>query len=338
MHFVSKKILIKRLKNHLQVHDLSFYPEVSGRVALYRLALAIRESGKTGIALVPDYICNVVHVALEKAGFQWHPYQTDKLLEPDSSEIESLLSSKKGGLLLVASIFGSSAFLENLNEKRIRDLFLLNDIHVIVDLCQDISLIKKVPSGYGKNLSVIVSFNDKSFLGTMGGGILSCLEIPKNERKMTTKQVVSLYKILLHKWCFCFWEKTVSWIQYPLKKVDKMESVFPTPVTFEYSFCRSFPYEIKPLVVSKLQVIMALAGIHTLHLRYMKRKRFARKYSNVIRTMYFDSSPYLLIDGSLHGVQLKRKVKTSYALHHDPERSLHEDFKIIHNKGFCDGK
>lgn len=335
LHFLSREALANRLARRLRVHDLTFFPEVSGRVALYKLALAIQEWSGNKVALIPDYICNVVNIALEKAGFTIHTYQTDALLEPDPVEIEAQLSViQGGGIFLVANVFGSSAFLESLRKTNVRECIVHNNIHVIVDLCQDISLISQLPSDYGQSLSAIVSFNDKSFPGMMGGGIITRLHLPESVHKMSLKQSTNLYRGLLQKVYRCMRSSLTSWI-FLQSKNSGLERSLPDFTQYEYSYCRDFPYTLDILAISKLQLIMALIGLENLTPIYSKRKSFAVKYPNVVRTHYFDTSPYLIIDTS-QSAQLNRKIKPSYAMHHHPEKSLRENLTIIHNKGFCD--
>jgi hypothetical protein len=100
------------------------------------------------------------------------------MLEPNLSELQDALhDNERIGLLLTASIFGSSALMDELKKEEMRILIFERNIHVVVDICQNVNLINEMPDNYGEHLTGVVSFNDKSSLGVMGGwnlGKVSC--------------------------------------------------------------------------------------------------------------------------------------------------------------------
>jgi hypothetical protein len=343
LYLCKENHLIKRLRKSLEFDRFRFYPEASGRVALYKLASILYRKNKRNIALIPDYICNVVPYALEKAGYEVQSYQTGHLFEPSFTEIKETLSEGQISLFLTANVFGSTAFLDGLKSIEIMDIIFQKDVHVVVDLCQDISLIKYLPSNYGSNLSSILSFNDKSFLGVMGGGILTQIDLPESARKVTPMQSLQLHRVLLSKMATCLMNK--------LKRYPKLKTIprhigrgitrqdkngeMNLATKYDYSFCRRYPYTLDILAVSKIQLIMAIIGLSNLHLINAKKRRFATECQDILKTEYCHTSPYLAIT-TLAYENLHRKMKPSYALHHFPDLSLRSELAIIHNKGFCD--
>ena len=103
--------LRRRLERRLRLPQLPCQVVTSGRVALYLLARRLAPTTAKRVALVPDYICNVVPLALERAGFVVESYCTTAQGEPDDSILRQRLASGDVAVLLTASVFGSSAML-----------------------------------------------------------------------------------------------------------------------------------------------------------------------------------------------------------------------------------
>ena len=338
LHFCSLELISKKLEEQIEVHGFEFFGEMSGRVALYKLAQIIHKKTDRDVALIPDYICNVVNTALEKAGFELLTYSTNEYLEPDVDDLMERLRSDQVGLLLTASVFGSSALLEELKLSSVRDLILQNNIHVIVDLCQDIDLITLLPSNYGENLSAIISFNDKSFLGVMGGGILSKLRLPKTTTRMSCRKQCLLYKQLFFKVFFCLKSKLHHGCSQILRRGINSRSSLPklnfdTRSQYEYSYCENFPYTFELYAMTKLQIIMALIGLSNRERLRKVKQEFIDECPCIRKTSYFETSAYLIVDCKL---DKQRKVKPSYGMHYQPDHSQRPALKIVHNKGFCD--
>jgi hypothetical protein len=306
---------------------------VSGRVALYRLALAIRSRTDKRIALVPDFICNVVNVVLETAGFVVQSYRTDELFEVDREAVEKYIASESNvAILLTASVFGSSAFLDALNENRFKALILGRKIHVIVDLCQDLNLVQYLPHNYGENLSAVISFNDKSIPGIMGGGVLTQYPLFEPEPPPALCQVLLLYRMLLLK----LGARFLAEIRTRLPNRLRRKTVRGVDLRqYEYSYCRHFPYAIDIVAISKLQVILALIGLKNLRNINAVKRQFAQNCPNLVRTRHYCTSPYLVVT-ELVDTHEGRKIKAPYAIDHYPETSLRSELIIIHNKGFDD--
>jgi hypothetical protein len=324
------------LKRRISADGLSFYPEFSGKVSIYKLCLLfIKQMPERNIALVPDYICNVVCLAVERAGYNILPYSTDEMLEPNIDEIHSiLLSNSNVGVLLTASIFGSSALLPDLQKNAIKEFILDKNIKVIVDLCQDINLINDIPKDYGKNMCCIVSFNDKSFFGAMGGGIISSFSINEYQKKLTFGNTIRLYLWVINK---------IN-VLYLFPKVGIYKKPIPStsiePVKYEFGYCLSFPWTFEEVRIAKIQIILAIIGIDNLTLFNSAKKKLVAIDKLVIKTKNISTAPFAPIfnwpGNNWKCINTKRKIKPSYALHNTPTVSLRPDLVILHNKGYFD--
>jgi hypothetical protein len=334
---------LAKLRQRLEVAGFYFYPEYSGKVALYKLSLVLKKkTPDQATALIPDYICNVVNLALEKAGYEICTYRTDDRFEADVEEIKGLIEEKESiGVFLTANIFGSSALLDALETNDLRGMLVDRDIHVVIDLCQDISLIRALPRKFGDNLSCIVSFNDKSFLGVAGGGILTPLVM-----RETTEPMSRVHRRFLYRWLL------IKIFQHGItpkltKVLQKLTGALPSlshlppnrkRASFEYGYCGSFPWNFELVAVAKIQIILALIGLVNLRHFHAKKIKFITSYRPYIKMMrYTLTSPYviLLADGEVLA-QMGRRIKPSYAVHHKPEYSIRADLIIVHNKGFFD--
>jgi len=310
-----------------------FSPEFSGRAACFRLALHLRAGGTAPLALVPDYICNVVHHALEKAGFEVRSYNTDELFEPDCKELEEQLQSRPVGILLTASVFGSSAALDAIGSGPLHDVIVNRHVHVIADLCQDISLVNQLPSTLGPQLSAIVSFNDKSFLGMMGGGVIATQELTPPHRRLSCRLRLKLYELL--------WRKVRSASQASQAAAARVRlcdvAGSAARPSYDYSYCRDFPYTCVPYKATRLQLIMALIGLEDLPQILRRRRDFATDHAvDLLQTKYYLNSPYVVARQIDLSLAVLRRRKGSYALHGHPDISLRPDLSIWHNKGFLD--
>jgi len=323
LHLCGRERLLRKLRDAIETEGLSFYPEASGRTALYRLALAWKNEGERNVAWVPDYICNVVDVAMERAGYEVRRYPTDEMLEPDMGVIREALASKAVDVLVTANVFGSSALLDELKRDDTRTLILESGARVVADLCQDIRLLAELPSGYGDRLAAVVSFNDKSFLGAMGGGIVASFDIPAPNRRATVAEAATLYRALVAKVVKC------------LLRPGAHDTAGRRP--FEFSHCVQFPYTFEVVAATRLQLILAIIGMGNLEALGKRKRAFAQQCPGVRRTRFYQTSPYLVVDPvAENGQPPERRCKGSYAMHGKPEDSRRPDLVVIHNKGFCD--
>lgn len=338
-HFLPYESLIRRLRRHIEIHGYHFFPEISGRASLYKLASTLKGNSDKGLALAPDYICNVVYVALEAAGYEVRTYPTDHLFEPLMLELENELTDERVGILLTASIFGSTAFLEQLKSEKFRELVIQRNIHVIVDLCQDINLVRYLPDDYGVNVSSILSFNDKSFPGLMGGGILTKIDLPVTTERLSISQTTKLYGMILGKIKLNTIEAIKSKRRRICKDVEKSLQSQQVITAYDYSYCRVFPHKIEVIMIAKIQIIMALIGFTNLTTINKKKKMFAEHVQNILKTKHYETTPYLVLTKPNSSWEIVyRKRKPPYACHKNPEQSVRREIIIIHNKGFSDDK
>lgn len=336
LHFHTRNMLIKKLKSYIEIKDFRFYPEFSGKISIYKICkIILGINPEKDSALIPDYICNVVNLAVEKDGFKILVYKTNELFEPSEEEIiEQLLNNNKIGVLITASIFGSSAFLENLKKKEIYKIISQKNIHVIVDLCQDLSLVKELPSNYGKNLSCAISFNDKSIPGVGGGGILAKFQIEEYRKNLTPSQIKFLYKWLIKKLFSNFSNKIKRILTASKIKISSLK-----PLSYEYGRCVSFPWSFIEVRISKIQLILGIIGLMNLNY-FQKRKQFLLNKipDYIVKTKYYRTASFLVLSNIENDklIELNRRIKPTYAVNYRPDYSLRPNIIIIHNKGFYD--
>jgi len=326
LHFLPKKYLLHSVKKKLETDSLIFYPTFSGRVALNEIAKNIRVSADKQIALIPEYACNLIDKSLKLSGFEIETYKTDERFEPDIKDIKNKLSGNAVKLFVTACMFGSSAFLEHLSNDEIRKIIADNKIIVIVDICQDISLVKYIPSNYGDQLIATISFNNKSFPGVVGGGILSSGKFNIKTKPLSLKNTLSLYRKLHHNIIDNHFNSGYS------KDSKKKEN----PTNFDHSYCEQFPYTFDNFDLSKLQLATALAGCTFLSSFHAKKMQFIRANEKLIlKTKHFMTAPYLILNKRTSPHNLNR-IKNSYSIPNDPTKSVRPDLIIVHNKGFND--
>lgn len=314
LHLRSRRYLERRLGRCLHPPGFDFHPEFSGRTAIFKLARYFLAAGHKPVAILPDYLCNVVELAVRRAGFDVRYYPTDDLFEPDPDSLRRELETGSAGLLVTSNVFGSSALLDHLPTDPFRAAVRSGGVAIIVDLCQDISLIGRLPSGYGDRLAAVVSFNDKSLPSVMGGGILAPFPVPASSRRLTWPEVLKLY-----------WELGV-------KLISGAGLVSRRPSgAFEYSHCTRFPYTLDLYRPARLQYILALIGLDRLRARNQEKLMRAHDLQ-VRRTRFFETSPFLVTDAAYP----TGRCKASYARFSAARESLRPELKAVHNKGFWD--
>jgi hypothetical protein len=319
-HLYSQEKLVAQICGHLASPDLYFIPEFSGRTALVAVAEKVARRTEKRTALVPDYICNAVHMALEKVGFTAVPYATDCRCEPDTREIEAAIIRCDAAVLLTANVFGSSAMLDWLSLVSTREFLASRNVFVVADLCQDIRLVKRLPTGYGQWLDAIVSFNDKSFPGIMGGGVMTAGGIEGPQRCLTVGQTLHLYYHLGWKWAR----------EWRPRRCERR------PVEYDRSTCSPFPYELEQYRPHRVQLIMAVLGLKKLDWYAARKQVLLADYrQRIVRTRFVDTAPYIVFGGG-ETPPPGRRHKQPYAMASNFWESLRPDQVIVHNKGFYD--
>ncbi|MCB5187693.1 hypothetical protein LG200_06695 [Methylobacillus caricis] len=315
------------LLNDYSSGDIRFY--FSGRVAIYKVADYLIKTSR--VALLPDYICNVVYKAFEAAGFEIVTYATSDVYEPDWGEVSRLGQENTGAVLLLASIYGSEFgrnWILSQNGYHWREE---NKISVVFDLCQDITQINSLSSHeyIGSNYAIVGSFNDKSFPGVMGGVVVT--DIPDEEYAAPS---------------FLDCCRVLSLFVQKLLKLDRMRAIarfFLVSVLsskpkikniYDYSYCNYFPYDFQHSGATKLQIAMAAAGVNFLE-KYSDRKKEYLLLNRIkpLKTPYYLTAPFVMVQPDDPGIN---KDKPPYAVNRNPFVSLKSEIKVKHFKGFDD--
>ena len=228
LHLFPYKFIVYFVRKKLERPGYVFTVFFSGRVSLFQLASTLKNNKKSQIALLPDYVCNVLFRAFRMAGWKVILYETDKFFEANLSNIKEMIEKYAPGVLVGASVFGSSGLLDSLSNDSLVRILKEKKVDVVLDLAQDVRLVEKLPAD-SASVHAVFSFNDKSFLGAMGGGVLSSCEIVSESVKLSFQQVFMLYKMAI-----------LKAIQEIHKSFEKQWQVYFN-ASFEYSKCGSFP-------------------------------------------------------------------------------------------------
>lgn len=325
LHFVTRRALVRRI-NELLTHGASvFTPCFSGRTAIFQAARLSRDASTRRIAYVPDYICNVVERALTCADYEVRTYETDSNFEPRRLELEAIVDNPETGVVVLANVYGSSAGSELLGDAEFRRRVVNSQVLLLWDICQDVSFARRLPAGYGSQLVGVVSFNDKSFPGAMGGGLLTSQPVRLEERRISWRQTLRLYYFLLRKTL----RAKLRSLQQALGGGRQQPAV-----GYEYSRCEQFPFSIEPWGAVKLQLVMAVLGLKNFKRIIQKRQSRLASLAAVRELPFVRSAPFLTLNTRAEVPRLK--VKRPYAEFDSPQSSLRADLLVIHNKGFDD--
>lgn len=324
LHALPRVWLEKMLEARLSRFGFRYLPRFSGRIALWRLCEALKKNSHSDVALCPDYICNVVPKALKLAGWKVLYYRTGPELEADWDEIVHSIKRFDASLLVGASVCGSSGLIRDVLDADGLEMLEALDVHVVLDLCQDVRLIEELSRTTSKRVHAVLSFNNKSFPGAMGGGILS-------RSTFSLPEAPSLPRAL----------NRMLYRSYLVAQAKRVLSMFKTRSCqtssgFSFSQCRKFPYQFveNDYRLSRLQMILAVVGLSLLPL-YNRNKQRVRR-GEYVNTAYADSAAFLVTQP---GVVLRgggRKYKAPYARDEDPASSLRANDFFVHNKGFDD--
>lgn len=315
------------LKNKIPIDKDNINFVFSGRVAINILAKKLK---KSAIALIPNYICNVVDMAFEKENYQIKRYKLNDDFEPLCEELLYFLKNFDIDILLVASIYGSGLFYKEINDEfsELYKIIKEKKVNVIIDFAQDFYQINNLVLK-NKNYHHIFSFNDKSFMGAMGAIIISRLDIQHNIdfKEMSFKQKNILIKKYFLKLinCKALWLLTSYQFLRGIKKSNKN-------ALYDFSECRTFPYTFDNFKISNIQLLFALLGIFRLN-KYIINKQSFMKKNKYKNNELINTAAYIVVkDNNV----LCRKVKHPYAKYNDKKSSLYPDLLVVHNKGFCD--
>lgn len=296
----------------------------SGRVALYRMALACKKDNT--IALLPDYICNVVPKAFQEAGINISNYPTDLYFEPSIQAIQQIAKGRTSVLVCLAPIMGAEGGLAWAFSPEGKRWRIQNNVTLFIDLSQGISRLKPLnPTELGQQLVLMASFNNKAFPSVMGAVVISDIDDPLFVAATSSEQL-AIVKQLIRR------------ILQPIfsmgnKPADPYSIEQDHPSTFEYSYCQQFPYTFAHRGATKLQVAVATAGLwFSRYYQWCKQRYVQQGLITPQPTPFYRSAPYILAEPTT--AQLKKKAP--YASHEQPNDSERPHTPSYHFKGFDD--
>lgn len=302
----------------------------SGRVAIFRIAETLRRRSR--LAILPEYICNVVHRAFLEAGFEVATYRLDSLLEPDLDDIRNLVGHADGPTVLcLAPLLGADGGQTWIMSSEGRQWRVDHGVSLVLDCCQDISRLFLEDFSGERDYAVVGSFNDKSFPGVMGAVAITDMADP-GYRRATLVERAGIWWLLLAKLMRAAGRPVKRFLSPPAsghgqRRFDDASGVF------EYSFCTVFPFTLNHSGATKLQIGVGVAGrLFSGAYRGRKSRYLGQNMVDPLPTPHFNTSPYVLVPSPPH----RLKAKPPYAIHGAPARSLRPALQACHFKGFWD--
>ncbi len=284
----------------------------SGRVALQ--ALARHPAFVRRVALVPEYLCNVVPLAFEQAGWRVCGYPVDAAFVPDAAALRAQAHAEGADLLLLAPLYGSDGGLSHWLAPEADRWRADAGVALVLDLCQDAGRLAQLVKEPGSHWAAVLSFNDKSFPGVMGACVWSDLDLgsPPPPR----------------------WRQRGLLAAWALRKCLPRRHPAGPEAGFEHSEARRFPYAFSTTGASALQLALGLIGLGRLP-RWQARRR-ALVVQGAVRPLplpYAETAPFVV---AAEGDPAQHRRKAPYALAHDAAASLLPQLLVRHNKGYDD--
>lgn len=291
----------------------------SARVAIYRIALSLKN--KVNVALVPEYICNVVHFAFLEAGYTLVKYKCDDDFEPNIIEIVELGNKYPNSILCLAPLYGADGGESWVTTNAGRAWRKKNEIFLIFDICQDFSRAISTNIINENMFAVISSFNNKSFPGLMGALVRS--DIRDNAYRLANiSESARLLKILAFS-CLFFLSNIV---------LSHFKRHNPRS-RYEYSDCLQFPYDFNHSAAVKIQIAIGLAGKLLLPIYAAKKSAYLNnRYILPKKTPHFRSSSIIISKN----VNQKLIFKPPYSLQNEPNHSLKPNLNSCYFRGYDD--
>lgn len=291
----------------------------SARVAIYRIALSLKRD--VNVALVPEYICNVVHRAFLEAGYTLIKYKCDDDFEPNIIEIVELGKEHPNSILCLAPLYGADGGESWVGTKAGRAWREENRIFLIFDICQDFTRAMSTKIKSEKNFAVISSFNNKSFPGLMGALVESDTR-DSSYRLAKTSESLGLLKIL-----------TLNFLIFFRKVVLSHRKRSNYASGYDYSYCSHFPYDFSHSGAAKIQIAIGLAGKILLPFYAAKKHRYLNNaYIYPRATPYFRSASIIISESSSE----KLIYKPPYSVNNDPSFCLKPTLKSFYFRGYDD--
>ena len=304
----------------------------SGRSALRRLLEGLQEYDKRYCKIyLPDYICNVVYDASEKAGFIIKPYHIKNNFEPNWDELIDNIRNEFFPVVVLASFFGAV----NCNQSIINKLVGANkDVFIIADECQNLTMNSNV--GHHEKMAVLFSFNKKTLPGLMGGGI--CLNeylidyIKKGKLKIKDS-------VLLNGRLSYHFIKEIIGAAF-LNKEKREFKTCDSRELYDYSYPSNVVYDYNPNDIAKLSLSRAHVELKNLNkINRILFENFKLLKENFPESLFYD--PHSLIPYIAY-IPIERNyieidsfkclpIKYPYAKHNEPRYTVRKVYCVMNN-------
>lgn len=283
----------------------------SGRVALAAIAALPRFMRRR--VLLPEYLCNVVPMAFERAGWCVHGYAVDDRFEPDSPALAARAAEVGADLLLLAPLYGADGGLSwwlGDDGRVARERLCLT---LVLDICQDAGALARLPADLGHDWAALVSFNDKSFPGAMGALCWTDIDLPPPPPPGLAAALQMAARVLRR-------------LLLPRRTGEESG--------FEFSYASRFPYAFGTLGATRLQLALGLVGLKRLpRLQALRRAAVQAGHVRPLDLPHAASAPFVV---AAPGDPGRHRLKRPYATAHDAAQSLRPRLVVRHNKGFDD--
>lgn len=326
----SRKSLTGKIEKTLCCEGSKFYPRFSARASLTEIVKEICSKQDRKIILVPDYICNVVVKAIVAGGAKVEFYGLNEKFEPDEAYLANRIESMDCAILLTASLYGADGGCGFIAKSSWRHRLQSTSTILLIDLCQDIYRAKTLSHFLSETEAfILVSFNNKSFPGMMGGGFLADAKLNwlfETSNHLNFKQKFTLiWRYLL---------LNLSSLKRKILAEIFLHKRKYTIISPEFSDCVQFPFNFVSYRIDKLQLAAGFAGLSLKNKLELKKKKNLTSFRNLLMvTQRVDMAPYVILKDQYMGIL---RQKAPYALNHSPDKTLRPKLIIIHNKGFND--
>jgi len=326
---LARKMLLRNF--YPACSDVVFFK--SGRSALSAALARIADLGGGSTVLVPDYVCNVVHRAVTRAGLRPEVYRTDDEFSADNADIESRLRRGDVAAVVLVSLFGVQNGRQSIID-RIRRAE--DDAFIVLDECQNaITGLDITPD---HRTLIVVSFNMKNILGVMGGAAcfgentLGLESPPRSPLRDLYLECCTLLLMLKQLW------SRVA--RFACGLVGRRG--FPDP-TIEHSTCTRLHYDMAVQRIARISLVRAILGMAT-----VARTEAARRWNHarfrdfvarsgacqIVPTGLAHVSPFVPLRSIDRRLIRGLPLKGPYATEEDPSVSLRPDLLVFENEGY----
>lgn len=307
-----------------------FTPTFSGRTAIVQYANQIAKCDSRRTALIPDYVCNVVCTAFEHAGYHILTYKTNAESEL-CEDIRPILESGSVSVLVGVPIYGATGLLDWCQDQENQSILDANRVHLLFDFCQSLGLTAQLSKISIDYVAAVVSFNNKTIPGAMGGGVVSRHSSlsGSSEKSCTTAQEWQLT------WSFyrCAFRDALRSIA---RKLLLIESVTKLSVANlqqpEYSYCQFFPYALDIERPSKIQLVISLTALTFESITRRRRIDFITSHEQeIVPTPFARESAYVLLRPEC---DWNGQIKAPYGRHGTPNITERPNSRAVFTNGW----